>query len=120
MQKKFNACLASLRPQPGIGRLLLIQLALVAACLWLGMILYLLQDAGGSLLAAVLMPPVATALVLSSTSRNWITGMMLATGLMYLAVQLFPAAWFQGPGFVLVALVSAAGGVGLCRSRRPA
>lgn len=119
MQKKFNACLAGLYLQPGVSRLLLIQLALVAACVWLGLILYQLQDAGGSPLAVMLMLPAVIALALSSASRDWIAGMMLAAGLMYLAGQLIPAAWFQGPGFVLAALASAAAGVGLCRSRRP-
>ena len=109
MQKKIDKGLQ------GIQRLLLVQVALVSACLWFGFIMYQLPAGGTDQLMLLLAVPVLAGLTFASISLRWIGGVSLAAGLMILFSHVLPAGWFQGPLFVLLAAASAALAIRLAR-----
>ena len=117
MQKKLHACVAFIRQQKDIRRLLLVQLALVSACAWLGLIIHQLQAAETGLLLLLLAVPLLAAVAVSPLARCWLGSLVPAAGLMFVFSQILPAGWSQGPLFVLMAFGCAA--LGMQISRRP-
>lgn len=109
MQKKLDKGLQ------GIQRLVLVQLALVAVCLWFGFIMYQLPAGGTDQLLLLLAVPVLAGLAFVPVSLRWIGGVVFAAGLMTLFSHVLPADWFQGPVFVLLAAVCAALAVRVAR-----
>lgn len=102
----------------GTGRLLLVQLALMMVCLWIGIAIHEMQTAATAQVVLLLAVPVLTGLAFFPAGRRWIGALALAGGLMVLLTQLLPVAWLQGPLYILAVLACAALAVVMARPPR--
>ena len=118
MPKKLLAWVFWLHRQRDMHRLLLVQVALAAACLWFGVLIYELQAGVTAQLMLLLAVPQAAMLAVSPSGQRWFRSLVLAAGLMGLCSLLLPAGWFQGSAFVPLAMVCAA--LGMQVFRQPA